>query len=142
MTNTELLAASLSLFDGPTLHVEVEPAWRYFKQITRPAVGGEEFGTGWRYLKWPCGCIAGSFSHPGGNAAAFVTRPPLGPVGRQVCAACVAASPLIEVEIVSQGGEPPFRKMRPVLDFSAPYAHGVYRADTGELLAANWDSSG
>jgi hypothetical protein len=29
-----------------------------------------------------------------------------------------------------------------VLDFSAPYAHGVYRADTGELLAANWDSSG
>lgn len=135
------LAQSLSLFDGPTLHVETTPAWKYLKQQTRP-VSEIDHPTGWRVLKWDCGCHVNVFTFPGGDEIAFDQYPPRGPISLHICDACVAASPLIEVEIRSQAGYSPLRKMRPLLDRSAPWGHGVYRVDTGELVSANWDSSG
>jgi len=119
------------------LYLTAIPATRHLLPVFRPVEPTDPI-TGWRTLIFPCGCRGTIFSSDGSDGIAHV---PHAACDRYVCTSCMVASPVIEVDIVSQSGGTR-RSMHYLLDFTAPYGSAVYDATTGALIAQNFDSSG
>ena len=117
------------------LYLTAIPATRHLSPMFRPVEPTDPV-TGWRTVIFPCGCRGTIFSSDGSDG---VTRVPRAACDRHVCNSCLAASPLIEVDVVSQGGGSR-RSSHRSLNFAAAHGTAVYNAITGALIAQNFSS--